>query len=707
MTVDEASYQEPVECFDLPAQLANLHDFLRTHAGHNLAASQHMIERVAAEMRKRKPSDWLLSDASASVSLKTSKDGNALSDIVDSSSTSDAEVLRMLEACMATSVRCACEALWTEKCKIEGITEREAEPQRREFAGALYLFAEDVPSRILEPVTLHMVPAFSKALGKSESAYGIQPLTLLHTFVADKLLPWMDRQNHLDLQVARAMGACDALQVALTVHLERYTNARQAATGVEEGFVPWNIKRNAQKLYDKWSRAQQRQVRDSCKRLLSKEQWHGKDTLGNATCASAATSCVELQRYCGEWLALSSEMMQALESSLTTSQMTLVLHAFDLVTAVIQRYAKVIVADMPSAATLAPEPPPLERYKQKNLVEACNERARKAQKHARKRVEKVAANRGASTLGSTIDPELQGTMSVTNGPGGPADPTSIHFDECVCKLNSLLLLDRFLQDRHTDLQQKLAQLDDGEECSFMSVADSDESTDERLPGPRGDITEALEALISGREQLCSLIAHYSIHSHMEPLFANLYVLDVGDVDVAPSCGANLAACEQLSHEAALILELVVASGAADVMSAWLSQVVDAFRSVLLDGGSFRFFSVGDADIIQRDVDDLETTLLRVAARAGVAPDAAWRGSFADIRVILVDMRRSTPALIEDHGLSKSMGRSNDADRLLHVLAHRKERPASKYLKSLEQAVPKVQGLTFMKGLKQRLRGSQD
>ncbi|TQE10263.1 hypothetical protein C1H46_004102 [Malus baccata] len=197
-------------------------------------------------------------------------------------------------------------------------------------------------------------------------------------------------------------------------------------------------------------------------------------------------------------------------------------------------------------------------------------------------------------------------------------------------------------------------------------------------GSRKDINAAID-------RICEFTGTKIIFWDLrEPIIDNLYKPSV-------SLSRFEAVYEPLDTELSQLCAIIVEPLRDRIVTSLLQATLDGLLRVLLDGGPSRIFSVGDAKLLEEDLEVLKEFF--ISGGDGL-PRGVVENQVARVRDVVKLYSYETRELIDDlkasGGLEMQGGRSKlgaDSKTLLRVLCHRGDSEASQFLKK-QYKIPK-------------------
>lgn len=512
-------------------------------------------------------------------------------------------------------------------------TRRDAEAAKPERVEQLGMLAHATRELLATEVDRYG-PVLSPCLPDHQS----QVAAALHKAYGALILPWFESGKGLDVSVVKLVRTAEELEEDLQKSMK---TGRLDVWGLSAAIVPL--------LYD-WVSDKLAQLKTWTDRLIEKEDWRGVTTT-----QPCGRSAIEMAKLCMQSvdslfemrLQLPTELVRTLLEGLDTS---------------ISRYSDFVSSSVGSVDSLAPPAPPLTRYKRELWV---------------KSVEAEAKGKRPPLL----DEYTMKALAVpgnANAPLGVQRNVNVTTDALIVRMNCLSYLFDALPQVKASVQERW-------------IAEQNTSTVTRQKSIElfvGVLAQSSKNLSASMDRMCKYTAYKVVWWDMSKEwneFLYRWSVNRGRMDVVLQ--RLDAVLSQLCRSCAESLSEPLARN-------MLKASAAAYKRVLLDGGSTRWYTIEDIPLLQEDLAALKQFFF--AGGDGLSQQEIDKRT-AQLSQLVQVMRMDTDSLVGHFQKARTAFPGSDGtdllsnkDVLLRVLCHRAERNASKFLKS-DFRIPKKTG----------------
>ena len=476
----------------------------------------------------------------------------------------------------------------------------------------------------------------------------------LHELYGAKMLGWLIQVNNLTKSVAATIHS--------SVDLEAELLAEVAANG--GGTVPpphpWGAIQRLTPLMHTWAQAQVKNMHGWLERIVAEEDW---TPVGQARGATSR-SVVEIIKAMED----SVETLFGLGITVPASVVRTLTDAID---GVLQKYSATVMADLGSADSLMPLPPPQTRYK-KDLADAAEAEALGGSSGIKAVKKKVGAVLSTSWLPALTKDEQQRVLGVL-------------YDVLVVRANSMYYLATKIADLENLILSKWRAAQEEEGGSGSGTIQKKEGVDSSSFIVPGMLDGAMGAAAEGVDSVLRFITLKLICGDLRTaIFKDLYAFHVEYFRIQP-------VLQDVDAALGMLCEMLVEALAPRMAGHVCKTLAAAVLHVLLDGGPHRLFTLQDIPLLHEDFDHLKAMFY--AEGAGLDPGAVAT-LCAPLDEALGVMALDTQMLVAAAKNTKKQplkSSSNDGtigpELVIPVLCHRADYNASKFLKQ-EYKVPK-------------------
>ncbi|KAK9829741.1 hypothetical protein WJX72_007612 [[Myrmecia] bisecta] len=551
--------------------------------------------------------------------------------VAEQSKGADAAVPQVLEACIRSSMEAAYLRL-VSTAATEGADDAKNIIAIAKATGALFTFELATYSPLLAP---HLPTANQAAARRLHGCFG------------SDLLTWLLEVKDLAGSTLDAVREADALEVRLLEHVP----------GGLGDTKPWGTMQLLSPLLYKWVSGQLALLTAWSDRIFETEDW--KAVTQPRGCARSAVEVISIAR----------EAIEGLFGMKLPLQVDLVRALTEGIDGVLSRYATLIVEKVGSTDVLIPPPPTLTRYKRELALKAEMEAS------------------GDSPRSVRHKPSLS-DESLAAFAGDEARLKALTAATLVVRLNSL----QYVADHLPDMEKMVQERWQATVPTSARRADGSLGQQDWLFGMFEGAQQSVQHAIEAITQFTGTkVIFYDIR---KPILEDLYKHRVDKARIGPvlelmdSALGNMAAETHPEVQPQLIRTM-------------LEAAITAISRVLLDGGPYRFFIPDDTELIEQDLEELNVMF---HADGDGLPREEITEALGPISELLTVLGLETGILISNLKQARAAEKSGvsppgtgssrllvyDADVLQHVLAHRADRVASKFLKK-EFRMPKKAG----------------
>jgi hypothetical protein len=494
----------------------------------------------------------------------------------------------------------------------------------------------------------------------------------LHGLFGSRMLPWLVGVGALNKSALEAIRASITLEDALVSECK------------EQPPTPWGTMERLSPLLYNWAQGQTATLSSWVDRILKQEDW----SRASNQRAGTSRSVTETVKMCHETL----ETLFDMKLSIPPGVVRCLVEGVD---AALQRYCDFIEKDVGSADVMVPPPPPLTRYKKDVVAEVQAMETRAALE-----AQGVNFNQHDDATGSNnnngkklglkgVKTKIESALTASQWlpPMSPDQMTilMLSYDSLIVRANSV----QHLCDCLPALEHLI--LDKWEEARPETVRK--QGGDRAYDWVQGIFNATKKSALTTAECLCNFIGMKLIFGGMRDIiFERLYRFHVSSARlefVLQEVDRNLGELCSRAHDAL----------PPHLARAIASALVAAIKFVLLDGGPWRLYTLGDIDMLESDLAQLRATFY--CGGEGIPLDQidAICRPVSD----LIDVMQLDTGIIISNlksaggaaGRSASRRLSGNGggplamnpDVMLKVLCHRADHAASKYLKK-EYKIPK-------------------
>lgn len=494
----------------------------------------------------------------------------------------------------------------------------------------LALLAEETKKLLKKDTTLFM-PILSQ---RHPQATAVSAL-LLHRLYGNKLKPFLGGAEHLTEDVVSVFPAADNLEQYI-MELILSSCGEETAEIYCRKLAPYQIESISGTLVLRWVNSQLARILGWVERAIQQERW---DPISPQQ--RHGSSIVEVFRIVEETVDQFLELKVPMRSSELSSLFRGVDNAF-------QVYANHVIDKLASKEDLIPPMPILTRYKKEVGIKAFVKK-------------------------ELFDPRLPDERRSTEINVRTTPTLCIQLNTLYYAINELNKLEDSIWERWTRKKprQKFTNKSIDEKSKSFSQKDT-------FDGSRQDINAAID-------RICEFTGTKIIFWDLrEPFIDNLYKPSV-------SVSRFEAVIEPLDTELGQLCDIIVEPLRDRIVTSLLQATLDGLLRVLLDGGPSRVFSLGDAKLLEEDLEVLKEFF--VSGGDGL-PRGVVENQVSRIRLVIKLHSYETRELIEDlkssSGQEMQGGRSKlgaDSKTLLRVLCHRGDSDASQFVKK-QYKIPK-------------------
>jgi len=494
----------------------------------------------------------------------------------------------------------------------------------------------------------------------------------LHKLFGSTMLPWLVGVGALNKPTLEAIRASITLEDALVSECK------------EQPPTPWGTMERLSPLLYNWAQGQTATLSSWVDRILKQEDW----SRASNQRAGTSRSVTETVKMCHETL----ETLFDMKLSIPPGVVRCLVEGVD---ASLQRYCDFIKKDVGSADVMVPPPPPLTRYKKEVVAEVQAMETRAALE-----AQGVNFNQHNDATGSNnnngkklglkgVKTKIESALTAFQWlPPMSPDQVAIlmlSYDSLIVRANSV----QHLCDCIPALEHLIIDKWEGARPETARQQGGDRAYD-WVPGI---FIATKKSALTTAECLCNFIGMKLIFGGMRNIiFEQLYRFHVSSTRlefVLQEVDRNLGELCSRAHDAL----------PPHLARAIASALVAAIKFVLLDGGPWRLYTLGDIDMLESDLAQLRATFY--CGGEGIPLDQidAICRPVSD----LIDVMQLDTGIIISNlksaggaaGRSASRRLSGNGggplamnpDVMLKVLCHRADHAASKYLKK-EYKIPK-------------------
>lgn len=498
------------------------------------------------------------------------------------------------------------------------------------------------------------------------AARGVAARTL-HELFGARMLPWLISVNGLTKAALEAIRCSQELEEVL----------RAEMTATE--FTPWGTMERLQPLLYTWVQGQVSMLKGWQSRIMAQEDWKRL----NKQRSGGARSVVETIKIVTETLEALFDMRLPVPAGVVRA----LAEGLD---GAMQLYCEFILNAVGSAEALVPPEPPLTRYK-RELAVAAEQFEEEAYRMAAQGNEATLAQ----TMASAAAKLKQGQNASWLQPLGQTEEErrvlGIGYDKLVVMLNSV----QHLIDSFVALEKMVVERwDDGRPRSAR--AKEGLSAYDWLPGM---FDGAKHTAAHVRDQVCRFLAMKLVFTDLrDVIFERLYRFHV------QSARLELV-LQEVDRHLGDICSRVHDALPPRLARAVLQALVLALQQVLLNGGPYRLFSVGDSELLEADLSQMRAMFYADGEGLPLADiDAICRplSDLLDVMqldtgLVMANLRQARPPtgsskqLRPAPSMRPGMAMAMDPEILLRVLCHRADHAASKFLKKDFKVSKKIPG----------------
>ncbi|KAK2989872.1 hypothetical protein RJ640_015204 [Escallonia rubra] len=481
--------------------------------------------------------------------------------------------------------------------------------------------------KLLKKDTTVFVPILSQRHPQAS----VVSASLLHKLYGIKLKPFLDGVEHLTEDVVSVFPAADSLEQYVMTAIESACEEGTAEAYIRK-LTQYKIETISGTLVLRWINSQLGRILGWVERAVQQERWDPVSPQQRH-----GSSIVEVYRIVEETV----DQFFALKVPMRLGELNSLFRGID---NSFQVYAKLVADKLASKEDIIPPVPILTRYRREVGLKAF--------------VKKELIDPRLPDVRKSID------INVLTTPKLCVQLNSLYY--AISQLNKLedSISERWTRKRHHNKSTK-------------------KSTDESLKrdtfdGSRRDINAAID-------QICEFTGTKIIFWDLrEPFIDNLY-----KPSVAQSRFEKLV--EPLDVVLNQLCDIIVEPLRDRVVTGLLQASLDGLLRVILDGGPSRYFSSGDAKLLEEDLEVLKEFF--ISGGDGL-PRGVVENQVVRVRLVTKLHGYETRELIEDlktaSGLEMQGSRSNlgaDTKTLLRILCHRSDSEASQFLKK-QYKIPK-------------------
>ncbi|KAK9912696.1 hypothetical protein M0R45_036546 [Rubus argutus] len=487
----------------------------------------------------------------------------------------------------------------------------------------LALLAEETKKLLKKDATLFM-PILSQ---RHPQATAVSAL-LLHRLYGNKLKPFLGGAEHLTEDVVSVFPAADNLEQYI-MELIFSSCGEETAEIYCRKLAPYQIESISGTLVMRWVNSQLARILGWVERAIQQERW---DPISPQQ--RHGSSVVEVFRIVEETVDQFFELKVPMRSSELSSLFRGVDNAF-------QVFANHVIDKLATKEDLIPPMPILTRYKKEVGIKAFVKK-------------------------ELFDPRLPDERRSTEINVRTTPTLCIQLNTLYYAINELNKLEDSIWERWTRKKprQKFTNKSIDEKSKSFSQKDT-------FDGSRQDINAAID-------RICEFTGTKIIFWDLrEPFIDNLYKPSV-------SVSRFEAVIEPLDTELGQLCDIIVEPLRDRIVTSLLQATLDGLLRVLLDGGPSRVFSLGDAKLLEEDLEVLKEFF--VSGGDGL-PRGVVENQVSRVRLVIKLHSYETRELIEDlkssSGQEMQGGRSKlgaDSKTLLRILCHRGDSDASQFVK---------------------------
>ncbi|KAL6129477.1 hypothetical protein ACLB2K_072827 [Fragaria x ananassa] len=494
----------------------------------------------------------------------------------------------------------------------------------------LALLAEETKKLLKKDTTLFM-PILSQRHPQATAVSS----SLLHRLYGNKLKPFLGGAEHLTEDVVSVFPAADNLEQYM-MELILSSCGEETAEIYSKKIVPYQIESISGTLVMRWVNSQLARILGWVERAIQQERW---DPISPQQ--RHGSSIVEVFRIVEETVDQFFELKVPMRSSELSCLFRGVDNAF-------QVYANHVIDKLATKEDLIPPVPILTRYSKEVGIKAFVKK-------------------------ELFDPRLPDERRSTEINIRTTPTLCVHLNTLYYAINELNKLEDSICERWTRKKPRRSFTNKSIDVKSKSLTQKD-----TFDGSRQDINAAID-------RICEFTGTKIIFWDLrEPFINNLYKPSV-------SLSRFEAVIEPLDTELGQLCDIIVEPLRDRIVTSLLQATLDGLLRVLLDGGPSRVFSLGDAKLLEEDLEILKEFF--ISGGDGL-PRGVVENQVSRVRLVVKLHSYETRELIEDlrssSGLEMQGGRSKlgaDSKTLLRILCHRGDSEASQFVKK-QYKIPK-------------------
>ncbi|KAM2004381.1 hypothetical protein ACFX15_027837 [Malus domestica] len=494
----------------------------------------------------------------------------------------------------------------------------------------LALLAEETKKLLKKDATMFM-PILSQRHPQATAVSA----SLLHRIYGNKLKPFLRAAEHLTEDVVSVFPAADSLEQYI---MELITSAcgEETADVFCRKLAPYEIESISGTLVMRWVNSQLGRILGWVERAIQQERW---DPISPQQ--RHGSSIVEVFRIVEETVDQFFDLKVPMRPTELSGLFRGVDNAF-------QVFANLVIDKLATKEDLIPPVPILTRYRKEAGIKAFVKK-------------------------ELFDPRLPDERRSTEISFRTTPTLCVQLNTLYYAISQLNKLEDSIWERWTKKKprQKLIKKSIDEKSKSFTQKDT-------FDGSRKDINAAID-------RVCEFTGTKIIFWDLrEPFIDNLYKPSV-------SLSRFEAVYEPLDTELSQLCAIIVEPLRDRIVTSLLQATLDGLLRVLLDGGPSRIFSVGDAKLLEEDLEVLKEFF--ISGGDGL-PRGVVENQVSRVRDVVKLHSYETRELIDDlrssSGPEARGGRSKlgaDSKTLLRILCHRGDSEASQFLKK-QYKIPK-------------------